>query len=155
MINMQEQFEREMNLIVQHQATNKIIVELLNHVFTSEVCYSNGIVIKPKNSNKEYVLGIYEVRGQIEEDRKDNPFVIGYNELLPNLRKTLHEYIDITHITSEKGSYVIFTDYDKTDFIGILKTNRTLAEVRAVTQYNKEQHNLKDDEVVFINGRLK
>jgi hypothetical protein len=66
----------------------------------------------------------------------------------------LHEYVDVTHITSEKGSYVIFTDYDKTDFIGILKTNRTLAEVRAVTKYNKEQHNLKDDEVIFINGRL-
>jgi hypothetical protein len=54
-MNMQAQFDKDLNLIARHQTKNQIIAELLNHVFISEVSYSNGISKELKNPNKEYL----------------------------------------------------------------------------------------------------
>ncbi|MGJ8594222.1 MAG: hypothetical protein ACSHXF_16855 [Aquaticitalea sp.] len=60
----------------------------------------------------------------------DDNFVIGYEELLSSFENSKSEYTNVSNITSEFGTYLIFSDYEYSDFIGILKSKRNLTEVR-------------------------
>ena len=108
------------------------------------------------------MLNIYETRFKIENDRKDGRHVFGYDTMLPNLRNTKHESICISDFTTKIGSFIIFSDFNKKDLIGVLfskttlqlkseKMNKLSTEVKAS---DGELYELVQNENIFINGLL-
>ena len=109
-------------------------------------------------------MSIYQLRWKHEKHRENNQFVFGYEELIPNLIKTKFNNICISNIISEKGSYIIFTNDKKTEFIGILKSKRTLREIREKYFEHKKIvgdsgekiiYDYESYEIIFENGILK
>lgn len=158
---MQDDFNKLLELI--KNQNNEIVIELLSHYKNHEVTYST-FDKKRCNDNKLHILNIYKTRWEHEKERENNQFVIGYEELIPELSKTKFNNICISDITSEKGSYIIFTDDAKTEFIGILKSKRTLVEIREKYSTHKKLveksgekliYDYESNEIVFINGILK
>lgn len=85
----------------------------------------------PTKTTTKHIFNIYKHRYKMAQELfPENNFVIGYDELLPNLEKSKLEYTNVSNITSEFGTYLIFSDYNYSDFIGILKSKRNLTEVR-------------------------
>ena len=164
-MDIQTSFDKLILLIRQTKQDSNFVTELLDICSTAEITYMSFDINGTETTipTKEHLLRIYEIRGQIEKDRQDNPFVFGYDSLLPALRQTKHGHVCISAITSEKGTYVIFTDFNKTDFIGLLKSKQTLTEIRDKYRQHKElveqsgQELLYDYEAnknVFINGQF-
>jgi hypothetical protein len=125
--------------------------------------YLDRLPVKTNTTTKEHLLSIYELRGQVENNRKDNPFVFGYDNLLPALRQTKHNNVCISSITTDKGTFIIFSNFDKTDFVGLLKSKRTLTEIQDKYQGQKlytEQHKQEllydydSNKTTFVNGQL-
>lgn len=155
---MQEDFDKLLKLIEYHD--NKIVVELLSHCKLDEITYST-FDKESYDNNKLHILDIYETRWYMEQQRPNNQYVFGYEELMPVLKNTKFNNICISSITSQKGSYILFTDDNKTQFIGILKSKRTLGEVREkYSEHKKIVEKFGQDtvyeynEIVFINGIL-
>ena len=158
---MQDDFNRLLELI--ENQNNEIVIELLFYCKNEEVTYSTF----PKEGckeNKIQLLNTYKLRWKHERERENNQFVYGYEELIPELSKTKFNNICISDITSEKGSYILFTDDNKTEFIGILKSKRTLGEIREkyykhreLVEKSREKiiHDYESNEIVFVNGIFK
>ena len=84
-----------------------------------------------KKENKKELLEIYKGRGNFEETvRKENAYVVGYEQLLPNLEHTTIKSIEVNSIMTESGTFIIFSDYDYNELIGVLKSKATLSETK-------------------------
>ncbi len=59
-----------------------------------------------------------------------NEFVEGYDEVLSNLEHAHANEFTITGIDSAHGAYLIFSDLERNNLIGVLKSKRTLTEIR-------------------------
>ncbi|HLP51148.1 MAG TPA: hypothetical protein VK154_09720 [Chitinophagales bacterium] len=156
-MSIEEDFKNLICLLQEHQSTNILVKEAAQFILEGEVIYWSFDNDGKPGSAKDHLLGTYEIRGRIEEElRRENPFVVGYKELLPAFRQTKHDFICISDITTQQGSYLIFSDYAKQDLIGILKSKRNLEEIRAVEKENEangmEQY--KSASFVFIKGVL-
>jgi hypothetical protein len=125
---MNDDFHVLIQLLSEKKADSKIISDLLQYLPDGEFRYKTFNQSSPGNT-KDNILYVYERRAQMESER-DNAFVEGYVELLPALRQTGHEHICISLIDTSKGCYVIFTDFGKSDLIGVLKSKRTLNEIK-------------------------
>ena len=144
----QEKFQKLIELLKRNESNNDLISECLEQKET-ELSFSfsrqNG------KANKKEILQIYNRRGKMEREiRKDHPFVIGYDELLPALEETNIETINISNIRTELGSYIVFSNMEYSKFIGILKSKRTLSEVK-----EKMQNSPYYRELTFEKGILK
>jgi len=92
------------------------------------------------------------MRFGLEENlRPDNHFVIGYQDLLPNLEKSGLEYINVSSLMTKKGGFLVFSDYEYSIFVGILKSKRNLDEVRE--KQKGFEHLYKS--TIFENGIIK
>ncbi len=81
--------------------------------------------------DKEHIYNTYKMRYGMEKNlRPDNHFVIGYKDLLTNLELSKLEFINVSSIMTEKGGFLVFSDYDYSEFVGILKSKRNLSEVK-------------------------
>jgi hypothetical protein len=115
-------------------------------------------------TEKEQLLDVYETRADFEKFfRKDNPHVVGYDTLLPNFRKTLHLNICISTIATNFGTFIIFSDFARTDLIGILFSKGTLQEERDTmiahktlveSSGDKAKYDYTLNEKRFMNGQL-
>lgn len=159
---MQEDFDRLLKLI--ENQNNKIVLELLSYYKSNEITYSTFENDFRIADNKSHILNIYQSRWKFEKQRENNQFVFGYEELIPKLTNTNFNSICISTITSNKGSYIIFTDNNKTEFIGILKSKRTLEEIREKYFNHKKTvedigekviYDYESNEIIFENGVLK
>ncbi len=102
--------------------------------------------------DKEHIYNVYKLRYGMEKSlRPDNHFVIGYKDLLPNLEKSQLEFINVSSIMTEKGTFLVFSDYDYTDFVGILKSNRNLYEIKE----KQKGFEHMDKSTIFENGIMK
>ena len=89
-------------------------------------CFDNN-----RKVDKDHIYNVYKMRYRLEENlRPDNHFVIGYQDLLPNLEKSRLEFINVSSLTTKKGIFLVFSDYEYSKFVGILKLKRNLDEVR-------------------------
>lgn len=159
---MQEDFDKLMKLI--ENQTDEIVTELLIHCKNDEITYNSFDNNFRIHNNKSHILDLYNLRWDIEKEIRSEPFVFGYYELIPKLESTSFNDICISNICSEKGTYLVFTDGDKTQFIGVLKSKRTLSEIREkyLTHKNKVEslgekvlYDYESNEIVFINGILR
>lgn len=106
---------------------------------------------KQRKVKKEDILGVYKLRYDMEKSfRPNNNFVIGYADLLPSLEKSALEFVNISLIISEKGGFIIFSDYDYSQFIGILRSKRTLNEIKEKQKGYEPFYK----RTVFKNGKL-
>ena len=143
----QEKFQNFIELLTKQNSDNYLISECLSQE-KSDLSFSFfDDSIKP---NKKEILKTYTIRGKLEERRFEHPFVFGYDKLLPALEKTEVEKVNVSSITTEVGTYIIFSDLNYSEFIGILKSKRTLSEVRA-----KMNDLIYYQEKTFLNGEYK
>lgn len=156
----QSLFEKVIRLLAS-AAHNNIATELLNHYINNEITFS-GNEDGDKCNSKDHLVEIYTGHQLFEETRPEK-FTFGYEDLMPALTNTLFDSIAIFSIDTEIGSFIIFTDKDIINFIGILKSRRTLGEIRksyadhaALLQkfWKEPLYDYKNNEVVFLNGKL-
>lgn len=161
--SLQKDFDTLVRLLKKQEQAKEMIAELLFLCSHGEITYST-CTERSQGTNKTHLLEIYRTRAGFEETRKDNPFVFGYEALLPSLEQAPFDSICISSIHSGTGTYLVFTDENKSALIGILKTLRTLAEVRegyashkkAVKASGTESlYDYEANEVVFLDGKLK
>jgi hypothetical protein len=79
---------------------------------------------------KEHLIDVYSTRQSIQQEINKNDFVDGYSATLLNLKNTEFAEIDIVNYHSDNGTFILFTDKKRKAIIGLLKSKRTLTEVR-------------------------
>ena len=124
--------EEECNLILallKKQKGNALVTECLKEVIDNEAAFST-FGKKGDGAAKKHTFEVYNFRASMEAERTGEKYVTGFELLLPQLKATQHEFIKISDFATAKGTYIIFTDFEVKDFIGILKSNRTLDEIR-------------------------
>jgi len=125
----QTYFDKLFELLKKSNQQSELVSECLM-MENSELSFSsfNGTESKME---REQILETYRRRSELEKHlRPNNHFVVGYNDLLPSLKKSELNFINVTSITTEVGTFLIFSDYEYSKFLGILKSKRTLSEVR-------------------------
>lgn len=149
----EEDFQKIVWLLQQHQSSNILSKEAVQCIWNGEIQYRSFDNDSSPGTSKEHLLKIYEMRGKMEEElRKGNSFVIGYEKLLPVFRQTKHEFVCISNVITNQGTYIIFSDYAKQDLIGILKSKRTLDEIRDRNEDMPTEYRYR--EYVFAKGIL-
>jgi len=128
-VNNEKHFKNLFKLLKQIDLENDLVSECLQ-IENDEVTFSTFHESESKTTT-EHILNVYKQRFKMEKKlRPENHFVVGYDKLLPSIEKSKSEFINVSSITSELGTYLIFSDYEYSDFIGILKSKRNLTEVR-------------------------
>ena len=160
-MSLQAQFDTAIALLKKNEGHFAFVNDLLDLYQVSTIsfhCFDKSSA----STEKPHLLNIYETRFKIENDRKDGRHVFGYDTMLPNLRNTKHESICISDFTTKIGSFIIFSDFNKKDLIGVLfskttlqlkseKMNKLSTEVKAS---DGELYELVQNENIFINGLL-
>ncbi len=127
---------------------NEVIKECLS-MKLAELSFSYFPSDEHKTS-KSHIFDIYKTRSIVLPYNKEKePFATGYENLLPALEKSDVAFVNVSALTTEKGTFMIFSDYDYQKYIGILKSKRTLTEVRE-TMTGSPYY----DETTFFNGKL-
>tara|TARA_R110002167_G_scaffold332264_1_gene539108 strand:- start:133 stop:519 length:387 start_codon:yes stop_codon:yes gene_type:complete len=114
-----------------------------------ELSFSSFHEIIVKSTKKDVLSGYITRFGLENALRPENHFVIGYDRLLPALENSTQDFVNVSTITTNDGTYLVFSDYEYLNFIGILKSKRTLNEVR-----NRMQGSKYYKEKTFKNGKL-
>ena len=128
-MNNEKHFKNLFKLLKKIEDRDDLITEILR-IENDEITFSSFHESNSKTKT-EHILNVYRQRFKMEKElRPENHFVIGYDKLLPSIEKNKSEFINVTSIMAELGTYLIFTDYEYSDFIGILKSKRNLSEVR-------------------------
>ena len=161
-MTLQTQFDTTIKLLKENEEHFSFISDLLNLYQTSTVsflCFD-----KPsRGSEKTHLLNIYETRSEMENNRKGDKYVFGYDTLLPNFRKTKHADICISDFSTEIGSFIILSDFNKKDLIGVLFSKTTLPlQSLKMNKYlvvakasDNELSDFIQNENIFVNGLLK
>ncbi len=147
-LKLQKQFDITIELLRENQHLFPVAAEFLSEYKKIEVDF-NCFDDSSSGPSKEHLLRIYEIRGQTEKERAENPHVTGYDTLLPALRQTNHKYVCISDFCTYKGSLMAFSDFDRIDLIGILFSKTTLLEIRLKMEGSEDYK-----EHIFIEGRL-
>jgi hypothetical protein len=116
-------------LLEKHKSGNDIISECLDEINNNESAF-NTFTGKSKATSKQNVLDNYTFKASMEEARQEEKFVIGFDRLIPKLKDTMYDHIKVSDFITSKGTFSIFSDFEITAFIGILKSNRTLNEIK-------------------------
>lgn len=158
-MTLQIEFDKTINLL--HKNRSSFNVEKLLDIYkTSELtfhCFEGPGL----GNEKKHLLDIYEMRAKFETERKNNPHVFGYETMLGNFRKTKHEHICISSFTTEVGSFIAFSDFGKTDLIGVLFSTTTLQNSRDIMNEHRKmvesmgktvQYDYTANEALFKNG---
>ena len=85
---------------------------------------------KSKENGKESLLLSYQLKAALENNRGEKT-TTGYELLLESLAKTESKHIKIIEITSPKATFFIFSNFEITELIGVLKSNQTLGDIES------------------------
>ena len=124
-MTLQNQFDFTINLLKANETKYPIIKTLLENYQREELAFSSFDNPSPGTS-KDILLKIYEHRSNYGGDH-----VIGYDTLMPIFRKTEHAHICISDFTTLRGSYIVFSDFSRSDILGVLFSKTNLDEVKA------------------------
>lgn len=115
-------------LLKKNSSKNELIQECLQEMETSEVLVRSSDK-KTKENTKENLLLAYQIKAAWEANRAENT-TWGYENLIESLQKTEAKNIKITEFTSQKATFFIFSNFEITDFIGILKSSQGLGDIQ-------------------------
>jgi hypothetical protein len=102
------------------------IKPLLESDFLSEASFWESEQSPSDTTPKSHYLDIYETTASIENMlqkhniRKDKSKVLGYDTLIPNLKSTNQKHICISAFQTAKETFIILSDFDRTELIGVL-----------------------------------
>jgi hypothetical protein len=108
------------------------------------------------------LLSVYKFRARNVDELRLN-HVIGFETLLPELENSAHSYICISEFCTPVGTFIVFSDFSRTDLIGVLFSKTTLKEVkdkkdehiRMIENFGQSaEHGYTLDENIFLNGQL-
>lgn len=137
MDKIEAKYHQLISLLREHSQGDSLINECISQL-DEELSFHTFANIEERKVPKEQIVEIYQDRASMEEKiRPNNPFVIGYEKLIPKLEKSRLLHINVSSINTVTGSYIIFSDYAFTEFIGILKSKRTLPEIRELMSGDK------------------
>ncbi|WP_108805502.1 hypothetical protein [Aquimarina sp. Aq107] len=144
----QKQFNELFKLLKKTNQQPELISKCVSQ--ENNECAFSSFNSSPSKVDKEHILDVYRNRFDLESKfRPNDNFVIGYKDLIPSLERSKLQFINVTQITSECGTFLIFSDYEYTEFVGILKSKRTLSEVRL-----KMGNSIYYKEKTFMNGKI-
>ena len=145
-MNTQKQFQKLIKMLENSESQPELVNECLR-IKNDEITFSSFLDNLTKITTK-HIFDVYWNRFEMtKQSILEKNFVIGYEELLSNLQKSKSEFTNVSSIISKNGTYLIFSDYKYLEFMGILKSKRTLTEVR-----DKMNGSIYFRENIFING---
>ncbi len=113
-MTLQFQFDQTIKLLQKKGNDFPFVKMLVDNYEISELSFHSFDNPSP-GTTKEHLLKIYERRGGYE-----NNSIIGFDSLLPRIRKTIHADICISEFLTNFGTYIIFSDFNRDDLIGVL-----------------------------------
>lgn len=147
MSEIQKYFNKLVDLIIKMKSENSILNDCLDQI-DQELSFSYHS--DNNENNKDQIIDVYKRRASMEmASKSEEPFVVGYDNLMPNLINTKISDINISDISNKHCTYIFFTDNDYNEFIGVLKSKRNLIEIRG-----KMKNSGYYSENIFINKQL-
>jgi len=116
-------------LLKKHTSKYELVQECLNEMEHSEVLIKTSDK-KTKENSKENLLLAYQIKAAWEGNREEKT-TWGYEALIESLQKSEVKNIKITEFTSQKATFFIFSNFEITEFIGILKSNQGLGDIQS------------------------
>ncbi|MBS1659521.1 MAG: hypothetical protein JST68_00580 [Bacteroidetes bacterium] len=113
----QERFDEMIALLRRYMASSPVIIDLLEISHSSVLTFSYPR--KPSaSSRKQSVIDAFEIRTIIKQSlENEHPTTPA---LLEQLKQTNHDHICVSIFRTGRGVFNIFTDFDRTDLIGIM-----------------------------------
>jgi hypothetical protein len=155
-------FDQTIELIKRNETSSALAAPLLNIYNNTELTFSHFDQASD-GTKKEHLLDIYETRYGFENLRQDSPHLVGYDSLLPGFRSTTYKHICISNFATSLGTFIVFSDFNRTELIGILLSKTTLQDTRGKMDTHKQlvessgqqvNHNYRLNERVFVNGEF-
>jgi hypothetical protein len=116
------------SLLKKNRSKNELIKECLHQIENEEVLIKSSDK-KTKENTKENLLLTYQIKAAWESNRVEKT-TWGYESLIESLQKTAAKNIKITEFTSQKATFFIFSNFEITEFIGILKSSQGLGDIQ-------------------------
>lgn len=153
-MEIEEEFNRLRKLLIlnKERAFVKELIDLMNE---SEVDFHPGGAM-----TTQHLINVYSTRKRVQSEVNKDEFVEGYDEVLFNLTSGQESSILVMSLLTSNGAYIIFTSTNVKTLIGILRSGRTLTEIRnkyaAYEGLMAEQtSNYVREENIFIRGERK
>ena len=124
-MDIEEEFKKTKEFLILNKG-REFVEELIDVINESEINFHPA----GSSMTKQHLINIYSTRESIQKEINRDEFVKGYDEVLSNLNKAQATEFIITSVDSDNGAYMIFTDAKRNNLIGILKSSRTLTEIR-------------------------
>jgi hypothetical protein len=161
-MTVQNYFDETIQLLKRNESSSSLAEPLLNIYNSTELTFFY-FEQASEGTKKEHLLDVYETRYSFESLRKDNPHVIGYETLLPRFRSTTHQHICISNFSTTIGTFIVFSDFHRTELIGILLSKTTIQDTRGKMDAHKQMvessgqkviYDYSLSEKVFVNGQF-
>jgi len=161
-MTLQALFDTTINLLTRQGHAFVYAMQLLDH-FKSATLTFNSFDKPSPGTTKAGLLNIYERREKFEKERQENTHVFGYDTLMPNLRATKQDFICVSSFMTEVGTFIVFSDFDRTELMGCLLTKTLLQQTRdkmnehkrlVESTGNEVAYDYEQNENVFVNGQL-
>lgn len=151
----EEEFKKLKEFLIRNNG-RQFVDELIGVINKSEIDFHSS----ESTSTKDHLIYNYSTKRKIQTEINKDEFVKGYDEVLSNLNQSQTEDFTIISVNSDNGSYIIFATANRNDLIGILKSNRTLTEIRKKyadheALVGEQGLKYKRTENIFIKGKRK
>lgn len=154
-MEIEEEFYRLRKLLMlnKERAFVKELIDLMNE---SEVDFHPGGTAM----TTQHLINVYSTRKRVQSEVNKDEFVEGYDEVLFNLTNVPESSILVMSLLTSNGAYIIFTSPNVSTLVGILRSGRTLTEIRnKYTDYEglmvNQRLNYVPEENIFIRGERK
>lgn len=140
-------------MLNKERAFVKELIDLMNE---SEVDFHPGGAAM----TTQHLINVYSTRKRVQSEANKGEFIEGYDEVLFNLTSGQEASILVMSLLTSNGGYIIFTSPNVNTLVGILRSGRTLTEIRnkdaAYEGLMAEQRpNYVREENIFIRGERK
>lgn len=153
-MEIEDEFNRLRKLLMlnKERAFVKELIDLINE---SEVDFHPGGAM-----TTQHLINVYSTRKRVQSEVNKDEFVEGYDEVLSNLNNVPESSILVMSLLTGNGTYIIFTSTNVKTLVGILRSGRTLTEIRdKYIGYEglmaEQRLNYVREENIFIKGERK
>lgn len=119
-----EELQLLRKLLEKYKANNPLIQECLEKTSDAFTLF-NSTGKKGESSSRENIIATWELKAALEGNRPENAGN-DYQGLINSLKNSGTDHIKISNFTTEEAVYSVFSDFELTLFIGILKTGSGL-----------------------------
>ncbi|RYE58641.1 MAG: hypothetical protein EOP48_03085 [Sphingobacteriales bacterium] len=154
-MNIQLAFEKTLSRLIQHRGEFPYIEDLVNDIETSTVSFRSLDDKASPGSLKNNILAIYKIERQLASSQQGSFAELAYDLLLKNLSITSQTHIAISEIITDRGTYKVFTDFDRKVLLGVLISQVTLQQEQEKIQKAKEMASIINVPIGIDDSRVK